>query len=153
MLKDELSKQIIESLKSGNSVRVSTLRLLANALHNEEIAKRSLLSNSKQDKLTEDDEVAIVKRQLKQREEAVEAYAKAGRAESAEKEKAEGEILKEFLPEQMSEEQVGELIDKVISESVNREFGSVMKEVMSRAKGKADGKLASELVRVKLSVS
>lgn len=144
MLKDELAKQIIESLKSGNSVRVSTLRLLANALHNEEIAKQAQLSA--------DDEVVIIKRQLKQREEAIEAYEKAGRRESAEKERAEGEILKEFLPEQMSEEQVGELIDKVISESVNREFGSVMKEVMSRAKGKADGKLASELVKVKLSV-
>ena|SRR3989338_897975 len=146
MLKDELSKQIIESLKSGNSVRVSTLRLLASALHNEEIAKQSQLSN--------DDEVVIIKRQLKQREEAVEAYEKAGRIESAEKERAEGEILKEFLPEQIGESELSDIVNKAVEESGAHsmsDFGKVMSAVMAKVKGQADGKLTSELVRAKLS--
>lgn len=139
MLKDGLQKQINEALKAGDAVRVSTLRLLHNALHNEEIAKQA--------PLTEDDEVVIVKRQLKQREEAIEAYQKAERAESAEKEKKEAVILKEFLPEQMSEEQIGEVVDQVIGELGTQEFGRVMGEVMKRAGGKADGKIVAQQVK------
>lgn len=145
MLKDDLSKQINEALKAGDSVRVSTLRLLHNALHNEEI-------NVQKD-LIPDQEIAIIKRQLKQREEAIEAYEKAGRAESAEKEKKEAKILKEFLPEQMSAEDVEKAVAEVIAEinpSGPQDFGKVMSGVMAKVKGKADGNLVSQVVKQKL---
>lgn len=143
MLKDEVSKQAKAALKAGDSLRVSTLRLLYNALHNEEI--------NKQRELSDDEETAVVKRQLKQREEAIGAYKKAGREESAEKERHEAEILKAFLPEQMSELEVRELVDRVIKEAENRDFGTVMKLVMEEVKGRADGKVVSGIVRAKLS--
>lgn len=88
MIRNGLSTQINEALKKGDSLRVSTLRLLSNALHNEEIAK--------QGELTEDEESVVVQRQIKQREEAIEAYEKAGRQELADKEKQELNILQEL---------------------------------------------------------
>lgn len=142
MLKDKLQQQITDALKGGDQIRVSTLRLLANALHNEQIAKQAELS--------EDDEIAIVKRQLKQREEAAEAYQSADRPESAEKERREAEILKEFLPEQMGEQQIRELVNQVIGELGTQEFGRIIGEVMKRAGGKADGKVVAEQVKQKL---
>lgn len=139
MLKDELQKQTSDALKAGDSVRVSTLRLLANALHNEEIAKLAPLS--------EEDGVAIVKRQLKQREEAIQAYRKAGRSESAEKEGQEATILKEFLPTQLTEREITQIVERIITDSGSQEFGVVMKQVMEEARGKADGKMVSDIVR------
>ncbi|MDO8599842.1 MAG: GatB/YqeY domain-containing protein [bacterium] len=142
MTSNTLQEKIKDALKAGDAVRVSTLRLLLSALNNEKIAKMR--------DLTEDEELAVIKRQLKQREEAFIAYENAGRTESAEKEKQEAQILQEFLPEQMGEEEISGLVDKFISELDNRDFGAVMKAVMEQVKGKADGKLVSDIVRKKL---
>lgn len=146
MIADTLPEQIKEALKKGDSVRVSTLRLLSNSLHNEEIAK--------QRKLTGEEELVIVRRELKRREEAAEAYEKGGRPESAEKEKQEAEILKEFLPAQMSEEKLSELVNQLISElgaSSQTDFGKVMGAAVAKVKGKADGKSVAEVIRKRLS--
>lgn len=154
MIADTLPERTKDALKKGDVVRVSTLRLLSNALHNEEIAK--------QRELTEEEELGVVRRQLKQREEAVEAYKKGGRPESAEKEKREAEILKEFLPAspslggpaQMPEEEVEKIVEQVVAEigtSGPSDFGRVMGAVMARVKGQADGKIVAEAVRKKLS--
>lgn len=146
MIKDKVAEDLKEALKGGDIVRVSTLRLLSNALHNEEIAK--------QKELTEEEELAVVRRELKRREEAVEAYEKGGRPESAEKEKKEAEILKEFLPAQMSSEELAKIVEQVISEvgaSGQQDFGKVMGAVMEKAKGQVDGKVVAQVVRQKLT--
>lgn len=152
MIKNTIQQNIQNAMKSGDAIRVSTLRLLSNAIHNEEIAKQS--------DLTEEEELALVRRQLKQREEAVEALRQAqGKHTSAtpkdlenrvEKEKQEAEILKEFQPQQMPESDLSELVDKVISELDTNDFGSVMKAVMAEVNGKADGKTISRIVAEKL---
>lgn len=145
MLKDNLNEQLKSALRSGDALRVSTLRLLINALHNEEIAKQKELSS--------EEEIVIVRRQLKQREESVEAYEKGGRTELAQKEKKEAEILKEFLPAQMDENELSEIVSKVIKETgatSQADFGQVMQLVMQHVAGKADGKTVSEVVRQKL---
>lgn len=147
MTKNDLQKQIQEAMKAGDSVRVSTLRLLSNAIHNEEIAMKAL---GQQRDLTQEEELALVRRQLKQREEAVEAYEKGGRAEAAEKERQEAGILKEFLPQQMSEDELSDLVNKAIEESEARDFGQIMKHVMVEVKGRADGKQVSSIVQNKL---
>lgn len=145
MLKDKISQQLKEAMKARDKVRISTLRLLLNALKNEEIAKLR--------ELTQDEEAAITRRQLKQREEAIEAYEKAGREEAAQKEKQEAEILKEFLPAQIDENQLSELVDQLIGELGALgpgDFGRVMQAVMGKVAGRADGKIVSEVVRKKL---
>lgn len=145
MLRDKITEQVKEAMKERNEVRVSTLRLLANALHNEKIAK--------QRDLTEDEELTIIRREIKRREEAIDAYEKAGRAESAEREKQEEEILKEFLPAQMSKEEIEKIADELIYKlgvSGPQDFGKVMGQVMARVGNKADGKTVSEIIRKKL---
>ncbi len=137
--------QLKEALKSGDSLRVSTLRLLSSALHNEEIAK--------QKELSEEEELQIVRRQVKMRDEAIEAYEKGGRAESAAKEKQEAEILKEFLPAQMPEEELKKIVEEVISQTGaagQHDFGRIMGAVMAKVKGQADGNKVAEVVKQKL---
>lgn len=141
MIADTLTEQIKEALKKSDNVRVSTLRLLSNSIHNEEIAK--------QRELTEEEETGIVRRQVKQREEAVEAYKKGGRPESAEKERQEAEILKGFLPAQMSGEELEKIVEQTVTEigaSGPVDFGKVMGAVVARVKGRADGKAVAEVV-------
>ena len=142
MIKDSLQKQVAQALKSGDSVRVSTLRLLYSALHNEQIDKMR--------PLIDEEEMHIVRRQIKQRGEAEEAYSKAGRVELADKEKQEALILKEFLPEEMSEEAIGEIVDKIVGETGGGEFGRVMGAVMKEVGGRASGNVVSKIVSEKL---
>lgn len=156
MIKDRITQELQEALKKGDALRVSTFRLLSNALHNEEIAK--------QEELAEEEETGVVRRQLKQREEAVEALRQAqGKLTSSskadieariEKERKEAEILKEFLPAQMSEEELGGLVDRLIGElgaSSQADFGKVMGAVMTRVAGRADGKIVAQVVQQKLN--
>ena len=145
MIKDKLGEQVKVALKAGDDIRVSTLRLLSNALHNEEIAK--------QKELTEEEELNIVRRQLKQRDEAVEAYTKGGRPEAAAKEKKEAEILKEFMPAQMDAGELAKIVEATIAEvgaTGAQDFGRVMGQVMGKVAGKADGKTIAEIVKRKL---
>ncbi|OGY09603.1 MAG: hypothetical protein A2700_01110 [Candidatus Blackburnbacteria bacterium RIFCSPHIGHO2_01_FULL_44_64] len=153
MLKNNLQKQAQDAMRSGDSVRVSTLRLLSSALHNEEIAK--------QRDLTEEEEVAIIRRQIKQRQEAIEALrfaqdkltssSSADLVMRVEKEGQEAEILKKLLPEQMGEAELNEIVNNVVGELGVSEFGRVMGEVMKRVGGKADGKVVVEIVQKRLS--
>lgn len=143
MIKDSLQEKIKVALKSGDKIKTSTYRMLLSALNNEQIAK--------QRDLTAEEELQVIKRQVKQREEARESWSNAGRKEEAEKEAKEGRILKEFLPEQMGQEQIEVIVDRIVSESDNQDFGKVMRQVMAQTQGKADGKIVSELVRQKLS--
>lgn len=145
MITSTISQQIQAALKSGDSLRASTLRLLSSSLHNEKIAKMR--------DLTEEEELAIVRRELKRREEAVEAYKKGGRQDLAEKEEKEAEILKEFLPEQMTELQITQIVEEEIERvgvSGPGDFGKVMGAVMERLHGKAGGSTVARVVKSKL---
>lgn len=145
MIKDNLTAQVQEAMKAGDSVRVSTLKLLSNAIHNEEIAKQA--------GLTPEEELQIVRRQVKQREEAIELYKKGGRQELVDKETAELAVLKEFLPAEMSEDEIAKIVDEVISQtkaSGMQDFGRVMGAVMGKLKGQASGDVVAEVVRKRL---
>jgi uncharacterized protein YqeY len=151
-MKEELKKQTIAAMKSGDTLRVSTLRLLSNAIHNEEIAK--------QRELTPEEEVAIIRRQLKQRDEAILALRQAqGKLTSSspadlvmriEREEQEAVILREFLPEEMSEENLGKIVEEVIAEAETPDFGRVMGAVMAKVGGRVDGGVVARMVQLKL---
>ncbi len=145
MIRDEITKKIGEAMKARDEVRLSTLRLLSSALNYEFIAK--------QKNLTEDEEFAVVKREIKKRKEAIEAYQKAGQLERAEKEGKELEILEEFMPEAASEEEIEALVEEVVGKigKSPSNFGAVMKEVMGKLGSRADGSLVSRIVAKKLS--
>lgn len=144
-LKERVAAEMREALKAGEKVRLSTLRLLSAAVKNREVELLHELSDE------ELQEVAV--REVKRRNEAIEAYEKAGREDLAAKEREEREILKPYIPEQLSEAEVDSLIDEAIAAtgaSTPQEMGKVMASVMGRAKGKVDGAVVQAKVRARL---
>ena len=99
--------------------------------------------------MTDDAILQVIAKGVKQREESIAQFTEAGRAELAENEKKEMELLKKYLPEQLSEEAVAAIVKAAVAATgatSKKDMGRVMKEVMARVKGQADGKLVSRLV-------
>lgn len=145
MIADTLSQKIAQAMKAKDEIRLSTLRLLSSAFNYEFIAK--------QHKLTDEEEVVVIQREIKKRRDAVEAYLKAGAEDRAQKETAEMKILEEFLPEQLSDTELGKIVDEAISQagaSQVSDTGKVMGLVMPKVSGKADGGRVSSLVLSRL---
>jgi uncharacterized protein YqeY len=141
-LKAEIQQTIKQSMKSGDRVTLSTLRLLLSAVHNEEIRVRRELS--------EEDIQKTITTLCKQRIEAIDLYRKGGREDLAQKEEAELAVLKRYLPQQLSEEEVKSLIQACIAESGAhgiQDLGKVMKLVMPKVAGRSDGKRVNELAK------
>lgn len=130
------------AMKAGNAEKVGLLRMLSSALKNKAIEK------GKDAVLTEDDEMQVLFREAKKRKESVEAFTTGGRADLADKEKAELVIIEEYLPKQMSREEAVVMVEKILAGLADKSnAGLVMKAVMAEMKGKADGKMVSELVK------
>jgi len=105
MLQEKLEKALKESLKKKQEVATSTLRLLLSAIKNAQIEKKGDLS---------DEEIlAVIKREVKARDEAIELYKKAGRDELAEKEEVEKKILQKYLPEELPDEKIEDMAPKI----------------------------------------
>jgi uncharacterized protein len=125
-------------MRGGDSLRRDVLRMAANAAYN--VEKRN------QQPLTEDDFLAVLTREVKTRRESVEAYEKAGRGDLAAKERAEIDILAEYMPEALDEGEIDSLIDEAIAAtgaSSARDLGKVMGWLAPRTRGRADGKVVS----------
>ena len=113
------------------------------------IAKAKDLTVNAGKEMTDDAVLQVIAKGVKQREESIAQFTEAGRAELAENEKKEMELLKKYLPEQLSEEAVAAIVKEVVAATgatSKKDMGKVMKEVMARVKGQADGKLVSRLV-------
>ena len=143
MLEEQIMNDFKQSMKNKEAVRTSTLSLLRSQL-------KYVLIEKKSDKLNDSDVIAVIKKQAKQRQDAIEQYEKGGRPELAEKEKQELAILKSYLPEEMSEAQLKALVQEAISEvkpTGIKDMGKVMPVVMAKVAGRADSKLVSEMVK------
>ncbi len=130
-----------EAMRSGDTARRSTIRLLRSEIHNEEIAR--------QNELDDEGIIAVLGKQAKQRRESIEAFEKGNRADLVEKEKAELTIILEYLPEQMSTEEVQQVVEAVIEEAGAKgpqDMGRVMGLVMPKVKGRAEGREVSSAV-------
>ncbi|MGB3344830.1 MAG: GatB/YqeY domain-containing protein [Aequorivita sp.] len=104
--------------------------------------------------LTEAEEIKILQRQVKQRKDSAAIYTEQGRADLAEPELLQAEVIEKFLPQQMSEAEVAAVVDKVMSEtgaSSMADMGKVMGLVSAKLAGRADGKTISTIVKSKLS--
>jgi uncharacterized protein YqeY len=147
MIRDNIQKQINEAMKARDEIRVMTLRMLSAALTNAEI-------DNKRVKLTEEQEITVVKKEAKKRKDAIEIYDRVGEKVRADKERRELEILKEFLPEEMGEEEIEKIAGKVIGEtgaSGMENMGKVIGMVMKETGGKADGGIVAKVVKEKLT--
>jgi hypothetical protein len=139
---DEVAKDVTSALKARDTLKTSTLRLLLNALKNKEKELKK--------ELAEDEGTQIVSTLIRQRHESIEQFKKGGRPELAEKEAAEIEMLKAYLPPQLSAEEIHAVVKEAaerIKASGMKDMGRLMKEVMSAVKGKADGKTINQEVK------
>ena len=128
-----------------DKVRVSVLRMLLAALHNEEIELRR--------ELRDEDAARILHREIKQHKESVREFSRGGREDLVQNEEAELAILQEYAPKMMEEEEIGKYVDAAIAEvgaSELRDLGRVMAALMPRLSGKADGAVVNKIVREKL---
>ena len=135
-----------ESMKERDDARRDTLRLLLASLRG---AEKDLMRP-----LSDDEELQVLQRERKKRNEAAEAFRGGGRDEQAAKEEAELAVLEEFMPEPLSDEELEEIVDDVIAEvgATNvRDLGRVMADVMPQVAGRADGSAVTQLVREKLA--
>ena len=124
-------------MKAGDRERVGALRMIVDALQ-------------KEAKLGKGDEVAVLQRERKKRLEAADAYRDAGRAEQADAEAFEAELISAYLPEQLSDDELNTLAAEAVQEtgaSEPRQMGDVMKVLMPRVAGRADGKRVSAAVK------
>ena len=158
MLKQQLQKDLNESLKSGDQLKRLVLGMLMTAVKNKELVKRQQLSKSvsdaseleKQSQLTDEEILETIASEVKKRKEAIEQFKTGGREELAQKEKSEMDILIAYLPEQMSEEDIRTEIQKTITElnaSSVKDMGKVIGAVMAKLKGRADGGLVSKIAK------
>lgn len=147
MLMDKIAADMKEAMRAKDAVRLSTLRLLKSAVEYHKIEK-------KQEQLTDADVSAVIKKQIKQRQDSIESFEKGGRADLAEKEKAELVVLKSYLPEELSPAQVEEVVKATIAEvgaTTKTDMGKVMKAVQAKLAGRADNRLVSQLVSANLA--
>ena len=149
MLEDKILEDFKNAMKNKDALRVSTLSFLRAQLKNVAIDK-------KKDKLDDIDVIAVIKKQIKQRQDSIENFKTGNRLDLAEKEQNESDILKLYLPQELSKEELEKIIAEVISAtgaSTMKDMGKVMKEVTAKIAGRADSKIVSGLVKEALSQS
>ncbi len=148
-LQEQITEDYKAAMKSGDAVRKMTLSGLRAAFKSAEIDARGT------DKIVDDETFqSVIEKEAKKRRESIEEFTKAGRTDLADKETAELEVLKTYLPEQLSDEELQGIIDEVVAQtgaSSPKDMGKVMGVLVPRLAGRADGKLASKLVREKLA--
>jgi len=147
LLKEKVIQDMQNSLKKGDKIRLSTMRLLLSEIKNLEKEKR--ISD-----LSDDDVLSVVRREIKRRDQALEEFRKAERKDLVDKEEKERQILEEYLPAQLSQEELEAMVRRVIQETgatTSREMGKVMSRMMQEVKGKADGKRVRQTVESLLS--
>ena len=145
-LKERITSDMTAAMKSKDASRLSTLRMVKAAVQNREIEKGG--------ELTEEELTKVLQSLVKQRRDSVEQYEKAGRAELAEKERAEIAVIEEYLPRAASREEIERAVEEAVAEtgaSSLKEMGAVMKAALARLAGRnADGRTVSEVVKAKL---
>jgi uncharacterized protein YqeY len=142
----ETQEEIKQAMKAGAKDKVAVLRIVVCELQNE--AKRTRAD------LDEATELAVLRRELKKRQESLEAFRAGGRDELAAFEEYAAGLIEGLLPQQMSEADLSALVDRVIAETgatSPKEMGKVMSAVMAQGGAALDGKAASRLVKERLS--
>ena len=144
-LKARVRREMHEALKAGDKIRLGALRMLSAAITNRE---KEVLHELSDDEVRE-----MAVREVKRRNESIEAFEKGGRADLVEKETAEREVLNAYAPVPLSDAEVDALIDEALAAtgaSGPQELGKVMGFVMGKAKGKVDGSAVQAKVRARL---
>jgi hypothetical protein len=144
-LKERLRTDLTDAMRSRDQVRLRTLRMALASITNEEV------SGSNAHELSDEDVLKVLTREAKKRREAADAFEAAGRADQAEAERAEGDVLAGYLPAQLPDDELASLVTAAIAETGAAGMpglGKVMKAVTPQVAGRADGaRVAAEVRR------
>ena len=144
-LQEQISTDLKNAMKSGDKLRLETLRTLRAALLEKQIERRGGGAT-----MSPDDETGVLLTAAKRRKESIEQFARGGRQDLVDQESSELAIIQEYLPKQLGREEIQQIIQRIIVETGAQsaaDFGKVMPAVMKQLKGKADGKIVQELVK------
>ena len=145
-LSSRLQEDLTAAIRAHDDLRRDTLRMVISAAYND--------SKKLRRDLTDDEVLTVLTREVKSRNESVEAFSAAGRTEAADKERAEIEIIRAYLPEQLDAQELERLVVEAVDESGAtgpRDMGKVMAALMPKVKGRADGKQVSAMVNAELA--
>jgi uncharacterized protein len=144
-LLERLNNDMKQAMKNKEKDKLTVIRMVKAALQNEEI---------KLGKLSDDQELTVLTRELKQRKDSLQEFDSAGREDLVHKIQTEIKNLEVYMPEQLNEEEVVEIVKQTIAEvnaSSKADMGKVMGAIMPKVKGKADGTLVNKIVQQQLS--
>ncbi len=145
-LSEKLTEDMKQAMKAKDRKKLSVIRMVRASLQNEAI-KLGV------DTLSEEDELTILSRELKQRKDSIEEFEKADRSDLVENLNSEIKILEVYMPKQLTDEELDQLIDQTMDEvnaTSKRDFGKLMGALMPKVKGKAEGSKVQQLVKEKL---
>jgi uncharacterized protein YqeY len=140
-LTEKIRADLTAAMKAQEKERLSVIRMLQSAVKNEQINVGHELSD--------EEAMSVIRKAVKQRQDSIEQYSNAGRNELADKERAEMEILKAYLPAELSEDELEGGLREIIAATgaqSKKDLGKVMKEATARYRGRADGKKIQEIV-------
>ncbi|MFZ4116072.1 MAG: GatB/YqeY domain-containing protein [Chthoniobacterales bacterium] len=144
-LLEQIDHDLKEAMKARDAFKLGTLRLVKSALKYAAIEKGGVATI-----LSDEDAAAVLRKQIKQREDSVTSFEQGGRPELAEKEKTEIAILRAYLPQGLSEAEIELLVREAITEvgaTSKAQMGAVMKAAQAKAAGRADGRQLSAVVQ------
>ena len=142
---ERVQRDIKQAMKERDRARLGALRMINAALENARIEAGKPLG--------EEEEIAVLRSQLKQREEAARAFREGGRPERARAEEAEAEVVRSYLPEPLSREEMERLVEEAIRQTGAtgmKDMGAVMGRAMQLAGGRAEGRELAAMVRGRL---
>ncbi|MER5489656.1 GatB/YqeY domain-containing protein [Streptomyces sp. NPDC002454] len=150
-LKSKLQADLTAAIRERDELRSATLRLTLTAITKEEVA------GTRARELSDDEVQKVIAREAKKRREAADAFAQGGRAEQAERERAEGEVLAGYLPKQLTDEELRGIVEEAVAQARAegaegpRAMGQVMKIVNPKVAGLAEGGRVAALVKQQLA--
>ena len=165
MLKNQIQTDLKNALKEKKEVKLSVLRMVLAAIINKEKEKRYKIAQENPDlkekeleeksQLAEEEIIEVFFSENKKRKESILEFKKGDRMDLVEKEEAEMEVLKKYLPEQLSEQEIKKMVQEVIKEvgaQEPKDIGKVMAQLMPKLKGKAEGAIVGKIVKELLTV-
>ncbi|ART77332.1 GatB/YqeY domain-containing protein [Sutcliffiella horikoshii] len=145
-LLERLNTDIKQAMKDKDKEKLSVLRMVKSSIQNESIKHGRDLS--------EEEELTVLSRELKQRKDSLQEFDKAGREDLVHKLQGEIAIVEHYMPEQLSEDELSAIVQQTIADvnaTSKADMGKVMGALMPKVKGKADGSLVNKLVQQHLS--
>jgi uncharacterized protein len=148
-MREKINQDLKDAMKARDSAKVDALRLINAALKDKDIEARGAGKT-----LTEDDVLALLQKMIKSRQESLDIYEKAGRADLADKEKGEIAVISAYLPQQLSESEVAEAVKAAIAEvgaTSIKDMGKVVAALKTKYTGRMDFAKASAAVKALLN--